>query len=478
MKAFLIKESFCSTKKIFDKTLQMSTKSDIIQTEKRKAMAKKYLEKNVLDATKERLEIIFREFDNIYFSVSGGKDSSVMVQLANQVAKQMNKKFDVLFVDLEAQYRYTIEHVEELKKLSQIRDFYHIALPLALRNAVSVLQPKWICWEEESRYLWVRDMPKNCINMQNCPFEWFRKGEEFEEFILQFARWYQKTYGGKVACGVGIRTDESLNRFRTIALQTKKVTFEGYHWTTKLKIHEKHIDVYNFYPIYDWTAEDIWGAVSKLDFQFNYIYELMYKNGLSIYEQRLCQPYGDDQKNGLNQFKALEYDTWGKVLNRVNGVNFGNIYCKTTALGNIKSSKPNFMTWQEYTVFLMESIGLYNRDLMLHYYRKIKKFMIWHQNKYGISLKDIPDIAECKLEGQKKVISWRRIARAIEKNDFYLRRLSFAQTKNDDKQLMELIHKWDNLLNRNTVTDDKGLQKVILEKDWEKEKNNDFENDK
>ena len=43
---------------------------------------------------------------------------------------------------------------------------------------------------------------------------------------------------------------------------------------------------------------------------------------------------------------------------------------------------------------------------------------------------------------------------------------------------MELIHKWDNLLNRNTVTDDKGLQKVILEKDWEKEKNNDFENDK
>ena len=46
------------------------------------------------------------------------------------------------------------------------------------------------------------------------------------------------------------------------------------------------------------------------------------------------------------------------------GVNFGNIYCKTTALGNIKSCKPDFMTWQEYTVFLLESIGIYNRDLM------------------------------------------------------------------------------------------------------------------
>ncbi|MCI8383925.1 MAG: DUF3440 domain-containing protein [Clostridia bacterium] len=426
-------------------------------------MAKKYLEKNVLNATIERLEIIFQNFENIYFSFSGGKDSSVMIQLANRVAKKMNKKFDVLFIDLEAQYRYTIEHVEELKHLPQIRDFYHIALPIALRNAVSVLQPKWICWEEESKHLWVRSMPENCINIHNCPFPWFKKGEEFEEFILQFASWYQERYQGTVACGIGIRTDESLNRFRTIAFQDKKITFKGYHWTTKLKINEKHIDVYNFYPLYDWATEDIWGAVSQLDLEFNYIYELMYKNGVSIYEQRLCQPYGDDQRNGLDQFKALEYDTWSKVLNRVNGVNFGNIYCKTTALGNIKSSKPEFMTWQEYTVFLLESIGIYNRDLMLHYYRKIKKFMIWYKNKYGVESKNIPDTAECKLENQKKAISWRRIARALEKNDFYLRRLSFGQTKNDDRELMEMIHKWDNLLNQKTKTDDKTLQKIIEE---------------
>lgn len=122
------------------------------------------------------------------------------------------------------------------------------------------------------------------------------------------------------------------------------------------------------------------------------------------------------------------------------------------------------MTWQEYTVFLLESIGIYNKDLMLHYYRKIKKFMVWHEVKLGIKLEDIPDTAEAKLESQKKAISWRRIARAIEKNDFYLRRLSFTQTKNDDKELMRLIHKWDNLLNETTKTDDKTLQKIIQEK--------------
>lgn len=281
-------------------------------------MSKKYLEKDVLEAAFERLEIIFDEFENVYISVSGGKDSSVMVQLANIVAKKKNKKFDVLYIDFEAQYRHTIEHIQKLKGLSQIRDFYHVALPMALRNAVSILQPKWICWEEESRDLWVRDMPEDSINIKNCPFDWFKKGEEFEDFILEFADWYQKKYKTKVACGVGIRTDESLNRFRTIAFQDHKIKYKDYNWTTKIKFNEKHIEVYNFYPIYDWKAEDIWGAVSKLNLEYNEIYELMYKNGLSIYEQRLCQPYGDDQKNGLNQFKALEYDTWSKVLNRVN----------------------------------------------------------------------------------------------------------------------------------------------------------------
>ena len=161
----------------------------------------------------------------------------------------------------------------------------------------------------DEQYLW--------CNQQNLLIK-IKKGEEFEEFIIQFAQWYQEKYGGEVACGVGIRTDESLNRFRTIAFQNRKTRYKGYNWTTQIKQHEKHLNVYNFYPIYDWSAEDIWGAVSQLDLKFNYIYELMYKNGVTIYEQRLCQPYGDDQRNGLNQFKALEYETWSKVLNRVN----------------------------------------------------------------------------------------------------------------------------------------------------------------
>ena len=125
----------------------------------------------------------------------------------------------------------------------------------------------------------------------------------------------------------------------------------------------------------------------------NNIYELMYKNGLSIHEQRLCQPYGDDQRNGLDQFKALESETWEKVLNRVNGVNFGNIYCKTSALGNITSMKPKNMIWQQYSIYLLESLGMYNKDLdslILPNVRYIGKKALYFNDK--ITLIDTPKI--------------------------------------------------------------------------------------
>ena len=122
---------------------------------------------NVYDATQKRLKIIFDYFDYVYVSFSGGKDSSVMLQLANMVAKEKNKKFDVLFIYLEGNYQYTIDHVNELKKLSQINEFYWVCLPLVLRNAVSQLSIHWICWDKRQKEFWIRDMPKKCINETN-----------------------------------------------------------------------------------------------------------------------------------------------------------------------------------------------------------------------------------------------------------------------------------------------------------------------
>lgn len=430
-------------------------------------MSKNYLDKNVYEAAIERYKIAFKEFDNIYFSFSGGKDSSVMVQLASMVAKELGKKFSILFIDLEAQYYETIRHTEKLidflEEEGTLDKAYWICLPIGLRNAVSVIEPRWFTWKKEDKNKWVRDMPDNkwVINEDNIPddWDWYYWGMEFEEFIVVFAEWFNKINGGTTGAGIGIRSNESLNRYRTI-VSTKKTTLNGYGWTTLLKI--KDTNIYNFYPIYDWETEDIWIATSKLDLMFNNIYELMYKNGLGVHQQRLCQPYGDDQRDGLDQFRSLEPETWEKVLNRVSGVNFGNIYCKTSLLGNMKSEKPDHMAWEQYAVFLLESIAIYSPELRDHYVEKIETFLSWYEKEDGMKIEDIPDEEDKKLESSKKVASWRRIARAIEKNDFWMSRLSFGQTKSDVKKLYELKKKYHNII-YNEDADTAALKRVSKE---------------
>lgn len=428
-------------------------------------MPKVYCDINVYDAAVKRFQTIFEEFDNYYVSISGGKDSSIMLQLMAQVARKLKKKFSVLYIDLEAQYRATITHINELIDCTKdvVDNWYWVAMPLSLRNAVSAIQPKWICWDKKDKDKWVREYPTKRKDVALCTednfpegWNWFFRGMEFEEFILWFAKWFNEFHGGKTAAGIGIRSDESLNRFRTIVL-TNKESYKEYRWTTRVHCKSKKINCWNFYPLYDWRTEDDWTAVAKLDLKFNSIYELMYKNGLSIHEQRLCQPYGDDQRKGLDQFRALEPETWEKVLNRVEGVNFGNIYCRTSLLGNIKSEKPENMTWEQYAVFLLESIGLYVPEVRDHYYAKICTF-IKRYEKEGILLKGIPEEADTKLEPEK-VASWRQIARTIEKNDFWLSRLSFGETKKDVERLFELKKKYANII-RPQDTDNKHLKHI------------------
>ena len=430
---------------------------------------KVYKDKNVFDASLERIEFAFDNFDNLCVSYSGGKDSTLMIQLVNMIAKKRNRKFDVLFIDMEAQYLMTIEHIKTLKnKLECIRDFYWVCLPLSLRNAVSVFEPRWICWEKAKKDKWVREMPEFAINEDNNIFPFFRYAMEFEEFVPEFEKWYQEKKGGMCGSFVGIRCDESLNRFRTIVSE-KKDRLKDKPWTTRNKPLKNS---YSIYPIYDYRTEDVWIATFNNNFEYNYVYELMYKNGLGIHQQRLCQPFGDDQKNGLDQYRAIEAENWDKLLKRVAGVNFGNIYCRTSALGNIKSEKPEHLTWQEWALYLLESIGIYNKKLEKHYAIKIKKFFTYWEEKCGCTLDMIEDEADKKMESLKIVPSWRRVARALERNDFFLTRLSFGETKSDLQYLKDMIYGCNNLYDENS-TDSKPLKRLYnkVKEEMENEKN-------
>ena len=149
------------------------------------------------------------------------------------------QKIDVLFIDLEAQYKATIDHIESMLELYKDHIKVHwVCVPLTLRNAFSVYEPNWVCWESGKD--WVRKKPNN----EKYPF--YSKNMEFEEFTHVFGKWIAEDK--LTACLVGIRADESLNR--EITLKANKDSYN--QWTTKI-----HSNVYNCYPIYDWKVSDL-----------------------------------------------------------------------------------------------------------------------------------------------------------------------------------------------------------------------------
>ena len=382
-------------------------------------MPKRSLGKSVYEAAIERTKYTFDNFDKVYLSFSAGKDSTVMLHIAAQMARKLNRKLGVLLVDLEGQYKMTMDHAERcFKEYDDVIEVYWVCLPIALRNAVSVYEPKWICWDKEKRENWIRLMPEKAIH-DEAYFEFFERGMEFEEFVPLFGEWYSK--GERCACMVGIRADESLNRFRSIA-STKKTTLDGKQWTTKVTDN-----VYNIYPIYDWKTADIWVYHAKNPSRSkNELYEYMHKAGVPLGSQRICQPYGDDQRRGLWLFHLIEPETWAKVVARVNGANSGALYVGEN--GNItgyhKINKPDGHTWKSFSEMLIASMPPKTR---VHYENKIWLFEKWWMER-GYP-EGIPDEAELSLEMKRDVPSWRRVCKSLLRNDYWCKGLGFSQHK-------------------------------------------------
>ena len=395
-------------------------------------MPKHRLNINVYDASVERIKWTLDTFENVYLSFSAGTDSTVMLHITMQEVKKRNKKIGLLIVDLEGQYKFTLDHIENCIDLYKDHiDLYWVCLPIHLRNAVSVYEPFWKCWDSDEKENWIRPLPKLAINDINY-FPFFKDGMEFEEFVPEFGEWYSK--GKLTACLVGIRSDESLNRYRTISSKTK-VTLQDKVYTTKVTPN-----VFNVYPIYDWTTEDIWIFHAKnIDKPYNKLYELMYKAGLSIHQQRICQPYGDDQRRGLWLFHLIEPETWAKVVARVNGANSGALYINESGsiTGYNKITKPENHTWQSFAMLFLNSIPEKTKE---HYLNKIYTFIKWWESRgYDIG---IPDESPYILESQKLTPSWRRICKSLLRNDYWCKGLGFTQHKTDAyKKYLELKKK-------------------------------------
>lgn len=397
-------------------------------------MTKIRTDENVLSAAIRRIEWVFDTFRAIYLSFSGGKDSTVLFHLVANIARRKKRNFSVLFIDWEAQYQYTIQHVQRMKEMYQdvTEKFYWIALPLSTINGVSQFQPEWVCWEPGC--VWVRQPPEDAIT-DIAYFPFYRYAMTFEEFVPAFSSWFSESkYCAAVLTGV--RADESLHRFMGLTSKNKTRYANNKPWTTASQDGFYYI----MYPLYDWRVRDIWIYNATTRSIYNPLYDLMYRAGVPLRDMRVCEPFGPEQRKGLCLYHVLEPETWARMCARVSGAASGALYANESgayfALRK-RISKPAHHTWRSYTMFLLNVMPEKTAE---HYKNKIAVYLRWYQT-HGYP-EDIPDEQENDL-GIRDVPSWRRICKTLIKNDFWCRTLSFSpnKPKNYERYLQRLKEK-------------------------------------
>lgn len=386
-------------------------------------MGKQLLGKSVLEAAKERISFTFDNFERIYLSLSGGKDSTVMFHLVIDEAIKRNRKIGIFLLDWECQFEMTIEHIDHLvSKYSDNIELYWVCLEVETMSACSAFEPLWRSWDEEKKNLWTRQKhPKAITDPDFFPF--YYKGITFEEFTPLFGKWFSQNQD--CACFVGIRTQESLNRWRAISRPDVKRYKEKVFTTNVVD------DVWNCYPIYDWSVEDIWTYIAKTGAPYNKVYDRMYQAGLSYNQMRIDEPFGDEARKNLWLYQIIEPVTWSKFTARMAGINNAALYSQERGniLGNGKVSLPEGHTWESFANFLLDSMPPSTAN---HYKNKIAVYIKWYMDRGYPD--GIPDEGDYKLEQKGKIPAWRQIVKTLLKNDWYCQTLGFGVTKSSNYQ--------------------------------------------
>lgn len=425
------------------------------------------LEIDVFEAAMQRLDIIFNQFDNVYVSFSGGKDSGVLLNLCLMyiATRAPHRRIGVFHIDYEAQYSATTEYVDRVyDSLGDSVDNLRCCVPLKCPTCTSMYETYWRPWDPEKRDIWVRDLPVKCLGSSEFDFLTPEMSDyEFQERIALW--WHQKQKAKRTCVLVGIRADESMDRWRTIVSDRNINKFDRHPWTTKV-----FDDVFNAYPIYDWTTADIWTANAKFGWDYNKLYDLFHYAGLPISAMRVASPFHNAAKASLKLYRVIDPLVWGKMVSRVNGVNFTAIYGDTVAMGWQRIQKPAHFTWQQYAMFLLDTLP---EETAASFRTKLATSIKFWRERGGVlgeqaqndlraaginfSLGTGTNYKTDKLPVQmeyvdeidskdfKLIPTWKRLCVTILKNDHVGKYMGFSQTKAEMEKRKAALEKYKDI---------------------------------
>ena len=358
-------------------------------------LKKKEIETNVYESALSRFRYLFDSFDKVVISFSGGKDSTVCLNLGLKVAREKNKlPLDVYFWDEEVIMPETEEYLMRVKNHPDIR-LKWLCVPVKHRNGGSRRNPFWYPFDPNCRDKWVRPIPDFAETHVN--------GFQFGHTIPEVSHRVYDHTDGRVADVRGLRAQESLTRFRAVAHRTKD------NWITSARSGYS----YGCSPIYDWTSSDVWLAPKIYNWDYNKVYDVLDKMGVSKHEQRVCVPFGEEPMRGLWQYKVGWPELWAKMCDRVPGAATAEKYSRTQLYGFGGITLPKGKTWKNW---FYDNVALYDPDQQKFILNNVKNAV---KNHLNIAKRAVPETKPDNITG----LSWKGLCMIALRGDMKGRRL-------------------------------------------------------
>lgn len=314
-------------------------------------LLQRFTGKTVLEAARERIAFVFDHFETIVVSVSGGKDSGVLVHLALLEAVRRGRRIGVHFLDEEVVYQSSVEQVEYLLGLfPEATKRMWLQIPFFLTNATSLSEGQLRAWEPGEHKLWMR--PKGEDNIRYKPWseekERLRSGYKWLDFYGVIEN-FERCYVG-AAFLVGLRAaGEAPNRWRAVVKNPVRIGGQDVYWGTK-----KGENV-TIYPVYDWNFHDVWRYHADVGLKYSRIYDYQFKKGYPINQMRVSSLIHERAFKSLCDLPEFEPRTYDKLLKRVKGIALAQETGKAAKLFACRKLPKNYTSWRTYRDFLLST---------------------------------------------------------------------------------------------------------------------------
>lgn len=261
-----------------------------------------FLDKNVLEAAKERIRWCYINYDHVWLSFSGGKDSLTVLWLMREVLDDMgmkDTKVNAFFRDEEVIPDDVIEFVQRFctdPELTARFNVVYYAVPM--KSHIFMMGEHWPYVQWDTSREWIRQPPPYAVRQihpENAPMDQHEmNGLTIKHLGLR----------GRVAILNGLRADESLTRYRSCVSKKGK-----FNWVAGSPGGEKNVSFCK--PIFDWATPDLFKFFSERGITYPAIYDTQMYSGESL---RVATPLHDRAYQSLVKLRETYPKFYEQIL--------------------------------------------------------------------------------------------------------------------------------------------------------------------